>query len=123
MLFKQQRVKNVVKRKWGRPPSETDPSSYWCNRFKQLLMEKRFQSITVREIADRATVNRATFYAHFDDKYALLDHSIRQSFQKLLWEKLSPDSNFSLDNLRVLILTLCEYLEGFYRCESTNRSG
>lgn len=102
----------------GVDPRVKRTRQFLVQSFQELLMEKRFQSITVREIADRATVNRATFYAHFDDKYALLDHSIRQSFQKLLWEKLSPDSTFSLDNLRVLILSLCEYLEGFYRCES-----
>lgn len=42
-----------------------------------LLSEKNFESITVQDIAERATVNRATFYAHFTDKFALLDSMIR----------------------------------------------
>ena len=33
-----------------------------------LLAEKNFESITVQDIAERATVNRATFYAHFSDR-------------------------------------------------------
>ena len=37
--------------------------------FMSLMMEGRFRDITVQEIADRATVNRATFYAHFEDKF------------------------------------------------------
>ena len=48
--------------------------------FMDVLKEKGFQTITVQDITQRAGVNRATFYAHFDDKYDLLDHSIRQGF-------------------------------------------
>ena len=45
-----------------------------------LLAEKNFESISVQDIAGRATVNRATFYAHFSDKFALLDAMIRADF-------------------------------------------
>ncbi len=45
-----------------------------------LLADKNFESITVQDIAGRATVNRATFYAHFTDKFALLDAMIREDF-------------------------------------------
>ena len=91
--------------------------------FLELLDEKGFQSVTVQNITDRATVNRATFYAHFDDKFALLDHVIRESFQKVLERKLASDSSFSLDNLQVLILTVCEYLEQLnsHQCDSSTK--
>ena len=81
--------------------------------FLEMLEEKSFQSITIRDITDRATVNRATFYAHFEDKQALLDHTVRESFQEALHSNLPPGSEFSLDNLRVLIVTVCEFLEAF----------
>jgi len=81
--------------------------------FVELLIEKDFQSITVQDIAQRATINRATFYAHFDDKFALLAYVIRQSFQKILQGNLPPDSDFSLDNLKILILAVCNYLKQF----------
>jgi AcrR family transcriptional regulator len=31
---------------------------------RSLLFERRFSRISVQDIAERATVNRATFYAH-----------------------------------------------------------
>jgi AcrR family transcriptional regulator len=37
-----------------------------------LLAEHSFESITVRQICERAMVHRATFYTHFADKYELL---------------------------------------------------
>ena len=42
--------------------------------FEELVMEKGHRALTVQEIAERATVNRATFYAHFRDQYELFGH-------------------------------------------------
>lgn len=38
-----------------------------------LTIERGFAAVTVRDIAERAMVNRATFYRHYLDKYDLLD--------------------------------------------------
>jgi AcrR family transcriptional regulator len=38
----------------------------------ELTIEKGFSSLTVRDITDRAMVNRSTFYRHYLDKYDLL---------------------------------------------------
>lgn len=53
---------------------------------KSLLAEKSFEAISVQDIAEQATVNRATFYAHFTDKFALLDAIIREDVAALLAE-------------------------------------
>ncbi|MFR9255857.1 MAG: TetR family transcriptional regulator [Merdibacter sp.] len=39
-----------------------------------LMQEKPFDKITIKQICDRAGVIRATFYNHFEDKYAALDY-------------------------------------------------
>jgi AcrR family transcriptional regulator len=82
--------------------------------FAQLMSEKDFQSITVQDIAERAEVNRATFYAHFEDKYALLNYSVREALQDLLEQKLPDTSRFTLPNLRLLIITVSDFLNNFY---------
>src|SRR5260370_10717090 len=37
-----------------------------------LIEEKGFDAVTVGDIAERAMVNRTTFYRHYQDKYALV---------------------------------------------------
>lgn len=80
------------------------------NAFMELMTEKNFQAITVQDIADRAMVNRTTFYDHFVDKYALLEYAIREQFKQTLHGTLPEDSQFSPENLRVLLITTCEFL-------------
>ncbi len=77
---------------------------------QELMAEESFQAITVRDIAERATVNRATFYAHFADKYALLEHSVRETFRERLQRLLPEASPFSPRNLETLIQAVCDFL-------------
>ena len=76
----------------------------------ELMQEKRFASVTVHDIAERATVNRATFYAHFADKYDLLDSIIREEFQREVASKLPPGSRWGVNTLRVLIGSVFDFL-------------
>nr|WP_239565456.1 TetR/AcrR family transcriptional regulator [Brevibacillus fulvus] len=48
-----------------------------------LINEKGYDAITVQDLADRATVNRATFYLHYHDKQDLLDHSMAEVLSSL----------------------------------------
>lgn len=76
----------------------------------ELMAEKSFQAITVQDIAERATVNRVTFYAHFEDKYALLEYAMREMFRQRLRSQLPEGSPFSPENVAQLILMVCELL-------------
>ena len=49
-----------------------------------LLAEKTFSAINVQDVAERATINRATFYAHYTDKFALLYALVREDFATYL---------------------------------------
>jgi AcrR family transcriptional regulator len=76
----------------------------------ELMGEKSFQAITIQDIAERATVNRVTFYAHFEDKYALLEYMIREQFRGHLHGKLPEGQLYTPANLALLIQTVCEFL-------------
>ncbi len=45
---------------------------------KKLVIEKPFEKITIKQIADGAGVIRVTFYNHFQDKYDLLAWIVRR---------------------------------------------
>jgi AcrR family transcriptional regulator len=49
-----------------------------------LIAEKGFDALTVQDIADRATLNRATFYLHYKDKQDLLTQSLHGAIDELL---------------------------------------
>jgi AcrR family transcriptional regulator len=90
--------------------------------FLELFQEKGFASISIQDITERATVNRATFYAHFPDKYALLDSIIREQFQQAVASKLPPSPRWGVRSLRLLIGAVFDFLSEFHRhCKPTDR--
>jgi AcrR family transcriptional regulator len=82
--------------------------------FSELLAEKGFESISVQDVTDKAEINRATFYKHFPDKYALLDYAISQMFRQEIEKRMLNACHYSLDNLRNLILAVCEFISNMH---------
>lgn len=82
--------------------------------FMELMEEKDMASINIGEITDRATVNRATFYAHFPDKYALLDSIVRELFEQRLAQHLPPAPIWNVRSLRALVRTTFDFLGEFH---------
>ncbi len=80
--------------------------------FNELVAEKGHTGLTVQEITERATINRATFYAHFTDQYELFDYVISEAFREELRRRLPASPELSEANLKVLILAVCDYLAG-----------
>jgi AcrR family transcriptional regulator len=89
--------------------------------FLELLQEKGFASISIQDITQRATVNRATFYAHFPDKYALMDSILREQFQQAVASTLPPSPSWGVQSLRLLIEGVFGFLGEFVRnCKPTD---
>lgn len=89
----------------------------------ELLLEKSFGAISVNEIAERSTVNRATIYDHFKDKFALLEEMIGQNFREAFAARMAHTAGTCPVAIRQLILTVCDFLEGLSgRCDEDERS-
>lgn len=78
--------------------------------FMEIIDEKGFNSLSVQDITARAGINRATFYAHFPDKYALLDYAIGERFRAEIERRMLNVCEFQLENLRTLVITVCEFV-------------
>src|ERR1700681_3764848 len=83
----------------------------------RLLKKKEFEEISVQEIADDATLNRATFYLHYPDKYALLQAMSESRFSDLIERRgiTFTDCNGAL---RAIALGVCDYLAETTGCPS-----
>jgi AcrR family transcriptional regulator len=68
----------IVQRSPRLDPRITRTRTLIRDALTSLLGEKSFEAITVQDLAERATINRATFYAHYPDKFALLDALVRE---------------------------------------------
>ena len=63
----------------------------------QLLQEKEFDAITISDIAERADINRATFYLHFVDKHDMLDR-----FEEEIMEAIRANFTTDFANVRTI---------------------
>jgi AcrR family transcriptional regulator len=78
--------------------------------FMEIVDEKGFNSISVQDITARAGINRATFYAHYTDKYDLLDKAIGEMFRAEIERRMLNVCEFRLENLRTLVVAVCEFV-------------
>lgn len=85
------------------------------NAFFELLEEKSFNKIKVKDVCEKAKVNRATFYDHFTDKHDLyysgLDGILNMLIEGL--EKLDVfESTDSFEKkFKFLVMNTLEYIE------------
>ena len=83
----------------------------------KLLIKKEFGDISIQEIADEATLNRATFYLHYSDKNALLQAMTESRFRDLIERRgiTFTDCNGALC---AIALGVCDYLAETTGCPS-----
>lgn len=68
--------------------------------FIDLLKVKSFEKITVQDILEKTPVTRATFYAHYHDKYEIAERMLEQFFQlrDAIRAKLETMSSSKMDS-------------------------
>jgi AcrR family transcriptional regulator len=77
-----------------------------------LLETREFEKISVHDITAAATLNRATFYAHYPDKFALLECMVAARFQALLDARGVVFDGTCRGALRGIVLGVCDFLAG-----------
>jgi AcrR family transcriptional regulator len=97
------------------PPESQDPR---IRRTRQLLQQalatllrtREFDKLSVQEITEDAGVNRATFYAHYPDKFALLECMVASRFHALLDERGVVFDGSCSNALTGIVLGVCDFL-------------
>jgi AcrR family transcriptional regulator len=101
--------------------SKTDRRIIRTKRFirdalTELMEEKGFEGVTVRDLTKKADINRGTFYLHYQDKYDLLEKSENEVIQEIkeFIQKANPHEIVSA-NLKEqplpFIIALFEYIQ------------
>ena len=78
--------------------------------FLTLLKQKPVNRITVKEVCEMAELNRATFYAHYSDCFALLE-SIEQELLDAFQKSLKLVDSFDVTSLIEAIYAMVEQHE------------
>lgn len=94
--------------------------------FSDLLQRRRYESITVQDIIDKADVGRSTFYSHFETKDALLKAVCSEIFEHIFKGDLCdyPGKTVSLEEkLAHILWHLKDHkkdIMGLLSCESAD---
>ncbi len=84
----------------------------------ELITEKGFDAITVGDIAERAMINRATFYRHYQDKYDLVANIFEETATHLV-ENMKPihkdSDHIGMENPPEIWIQFFEHVAEFAR--------
>jgi AcrR family transcriptional regulator len=84
----------------------------------ELTIEKGFAAVTVRDLTERAMVNRSTFYRHYVDKHALLRQYLEDRYRLIDSEENGPPPSYAADQLPPGLVSLLKHMQlnaDFYR--------
>lgn len=74
--------------------------------FKEMIIEKDFKQITIKDLADRADINRKTFYLHYESMEDIL-FDLALEISELLFELLDSKGFFTSGSFDINILVSC----------------
>ncbi|MDW7618089.1 TetR/AcrR family transcriptional regulator [Peribacillus simplex] len=77
--------------------------------FIKVIQKKEFKDITIKDITDEATVNRATFYSHFQDKYDLMDAAITEDILESILKHLNHYDKLNEETIVKIFFTLTKF--------------
>ncbi|TWD93270.1 TetR family transcriptional regulator [Neobacillus bataviensis] len=77
--------------------------------FIELSMKKEFKDITIKDITTAATVNRATFYSHFIDKYDLLEKVLSESVMREVIQEVSTHEIINEGTIEAIFLSIIKF--------------
>jgi AcrR family transcriptional regulator len=77
--------------------------------FIELSMKKDFNDFTIKDITSAATVNRATFYNHFFDKYDLLEKVLRESMMREVIQEVSTHEVINEETIEAIFLSIIKF--------------
>lgn len=75
-----------------------------------LMSEKPFKNITIKDITERADLNRGTFYLHYSDPYELLmdmENGVLEDFQELISRSVKTQPG---NELMPILLPIVAYI-------------
>lgn len=86
-----------------------------ANALKELMEEKPFEKISVKDICEKCTMNRKSFYYHFKDKYDLVNWIFDTEFLSIahktpdpgIWDFLNDICPFFYENRDFYQKALC----------------
>ena len=100
---------NPATQRRTRTPASSAAARLLMEALAQAIGRKEFDDISIQEIADEATLNRATFYLHYPDKNALLQAMTTARFRDLIARRGLSFTNCD-GALRAIALGVCDYL-------------
>lgn len=90
---------------------QTSTESLIISAFVNLLLKEDIDQISIKEITQAANVNRATFYAHFQDKYQLFDVIIHDSIKDRLSNNISNSKGLTKEVISDYFQSVLDYLQ------------
>ncbi|WP_455501366.1 TetR/AcrR family transcriptional regulator [Gemmiger sp.] len=81
--------------------------------FYELIKEKPLEKITVKEIAERAEINKTTFYAHYETVYDLVDQLEQEAVAEIV-RQINTAQDL-LDNPRAFVKGIYAALDKNWR--------